>query len=150
MQRNRSHQKPLSYLVYIALYVLYSSLASIYLFLPPLLSVLYLLFSKALDSKNILLLLSVSFCLLVFEANFGYMAFSSILYFYLLYKIIMPKIVQNFSCYSCIKISIVVLAYLGYFLFLTLFSNIFMLEAPEISYYIIYYIVIEFFFVSLL
>ncbi len=150
MQRNISHQKPIVPIVYIVLYVLYSSLGSIYPFLPPLLAVLFILFSRAIDRGDSLSLLLISFCLIVFEANYGYILFSSIIYFYILHKFIMPKITQSFNCSSCIKISSVVLTYVGYFLFLSLISNIFLLQAPEINYYIVYYIVIEFLLVSLL
>jgi len=150
MQRSISNQKPIVPLFYIVLYVLYSSLGSIYPFLPPLLSVLFVLFSRALNRGDSIAVVLISFCLLVFEANYGYLLFSSIVYFYIQYKFIMPKIIQNFSCNFCIKISYVLFTYLGYFAFLTLISNIFLLEAPEINYYIVYYIVIEFFIVSLI
>ena len=150
MQRSISHQKPLIPFIYIILFVIYGSLSSIYLFLPPLLAVLFVLFSEAIRREDLLMLLSVSVCLLMFEANKGYMLFSSIVYFALVYKFVMPKIIQNFSCTSCIKISYVLLAYLGYYIYLLLISNIFLLPAPEINFYIIYYIVIEFFLVSLL
>ena len=150
MQRSISHQKPIVPFVYIVLYIFYSSLGSIYPILPPLLSVLFVLFSRALKREDFTAVLLVSFCLLVFEANYGYLLFSSIIYFYIQHKFIMPKITQNFSCNLCIIISYVLFSYLGYFLFLTLIANIFLLEAPEINYYIIYYIVIEFFLVSLL
>jgi len=143
MQRSISNQKPIVPLFYIVLYVLYSSLGSIYPFLPPLLSVLFVLFSRALNRGDSIAVVLISFCLLVFEANYGYLLFSSIVYFYIQYKFIMPKIIQNF-------ISYVLFTYLGYFAFLTLISNIFLLEAPEINYYIVYYIVIEFFIVSLI
>ena len=149
MQRSISNQKPIVPFIYIVLYVLYSSLGSIYLFLPPLLSVLFVLFSRALKRGDSIAVLLISFCLLVFEANYGYLLFSSIIYFYIQHKFIMPKIIQNFSCNSCINISYVLFTYFGYFAFLTLVSNIFLLEAPEFNYYIIYYIVIEFFIVSL-
>ena len=69
---------------------------------------------------------------------------------YIIYKFILPKIVQNFSCNICVKVSYLLLSYIGYFLFLTLISSIFLLPAPELNYYIVYYIVIEFFLVSLL
>jgi len=150
MQRSISHQKPLTPIIYIVLFVLYGSLSSIYPILPPLFAILFVLFTKALERKDTAYIILVSFCLVIFEANYGYILFSSILYFYLVYKFIMPKIIQNFSCTSCIKISYVLFAYIGYFLFLTLISNIFLFELPEINYYIIYYIVIEFFIVSLL
>jgi len=150
MQRSISHQKPLVPFIYIILFIIYGSLSSIYLFLPPLLAVLFVLFSSAMKREDLLMLVLVSICLLMFEANKGYMVFSSIVYFALVYKFVMPKIIQNFSCASCIKISYVLLAYLGYYIYLVIISNIFLLPAPEINFYIIYYIIIEFFLVSLL
>jgi len=150
MQRSISHQNTVDTIGYILFFIVYSSLSSIYPILPPMFAVLFVLFSRALDNKDTLYIVLVSFCLVIFEANNGYILFSSIIYFYIVYKFIIPKITQNFSCHECIKISNLLLAYVGYFLFLTLISNIFLLTTPEISYYIVYYIVIEFFLVSLL
>ncbi len=150
MQRSITHQKPLTLFAYIFFFVIYESLSSIYLFLPPLLAVLFVLFAKALKSGNTVSVLLVSFCLVVFEAENGYLLFSTIIYFAIVYKFIMPQLNKNFSCNSCINISYVLLAYLGYYLFCILLSNIFMLPMPSINYYIIYYIIIEFFIVSIL
>lgn len=150
MQRSISHYKPLTPLIAIVLFVLYDSLGSIYLFLPPLFGVLFVLFSKSLERKDLVYTSLIAFCLLLFEVNYGYIFFSSILYFYIAYKFFIPKIVQNFSCNSCVRISFVLLAYVGYYLFLLLLASIFLLDKPELNYYIIYYIVIEFFLVSLL
>ena len=150
MQRSIAHQKPIVPFVYVVLFIIYSSLSTIYLFLPPLLAVLFILFSKALKQEDFLLLLIISFCLMIYEANKGYLLFSTIIYFSLAYKFLMPKISQNFSCKSCIKISYVLLAYVGYYLFLAISAKIFILPLPQIDYYIIYYIVIEFFIVSIL
>jgi hypothetical protein len=150
MQRSITHQKPLVPFLYVVLFILYSSLSSIYLFLPPLFSVLFVLYSDALKRDDLLFLLIVSFCLVIYEANKGYVLFSSIIYFTIAYKFIMPKIMQNFSCKSCVKISYVFIAYLGYYLFLMLIAKIFLLPLPNIDYYIVYYIVTEFFLVSIL
>lgn len=151
MQRSITHNQPLTALLYLLLFIIYSSLSSIYPLLPPLFGLLLLLFSRAMSRRgNSLFVLFVSLSLLVFEANFGYLLFSSILYFYFVEKFILPKIEQNFSCEACIKFSYVFLAYIGYFLFLSLFANIFLLEMPSFSYYIIYYILIEFLIVSFL
>jgi hypothetical protein len=150
MQRSITNKKPLVLIAYIILFVLYGSLSSIYPFLPPLLSVLFVIFSKALDRSDSISLLLISFCLIIFEANYGYMLFSSIIYFSIVHKFIMPTILKSFSCNYCIKISYVLLAYIGYFLFLALLSNIFLLPMPDMNYYIIYYIIIEFFIVSVL
>ncbi len=150
MQRSLSHQNPLITLLYVVGFIFYSSLSSIYPMLPPMFAVLLVLFSRALAEKDTLYIALLSLCLVVFEANYGYTLFSSIIYFYIVYKFILPKISQSFSCTWCVRVSSVILAYVGYFLFLSLISNIFLLPCPNLSYYIVYYIVIEFFFVSLL
>ena len=150
MQRNITHQKPLIPFLYVILFIIYGSLSSIYLFLPPLLSVLFVLYSNALVRNDFVFIMVVSFCLVVFESNMNYPLFSSVIYFTLIYKFVMPKIIQNFSCNSCIKISYVLLAYIGYYMFLLVIAKVFLLPIPSINYYIIYYIVIEFFLVNLL
>ncbi|MEN4045149.1 hypothetical protein [Sulfurimonas sp. NWX367] len=150
MQRSISHQKPVISLFYIVLFVLYDSLGTIYPFLPPMLTLLYVLFARALDNDDTLSVFVVVLCLVVFEANYGYMLLSAVVYFYVLYKFIMPQITKNSNCLVCIRALTAILVYLGYFLFLTLLSNIFLLPQPNINYYIIYYIVIEFFLIGLL
>jgi hypothetical protein len=150
MQRSITHQNPVALFAYIGIFVLYSSLSSIHLYLPPMLAVLFVLFTRSLARNDYASILILSFCLVIFEANHGYMLFSSIIYFYLVYKFIMPKINQNFSCPWCIKLSNILMAYIGYFLFLSLMSSIFLLSPPELNHYIVYYIVIEFLLVSIL
>jgi hypothetical protein len=88
--------------------------------------------------------------LLVFESEKGYTLFTAIIYFILLYKFIMPKLEQNFSCVSCVKFLSVIVVYVGFYLFSLLLANIFLLPLPNITYYILYYIVIEFLIVSIL
>ena len=150
MQRSISHQKPIVPFVYIILFILYDSLGSIYPLLPPMLAVLFVLFTQSLERKDLLYTFLISLCLLVLEANYGFLPFSTIFYFYVVYKFILPKIRQSFNCPLCIRISYVLLAYIGYFLFMMLLAKIFLLPEIEINYYIVYYIVIEFFLVSLL
>ena len=150
MQRSISNQKSLTPLLYVALFVIYESLSSIYLFLPPLLGVLFLLFIKSLKNDDAIAIFLVVFCLLVFESEKGYLLFTTIIYFGLIYKFVLPKIEQNFNCNPCVKISIVLLAYIGFYFFNLLLSTVFLLPLVGINYYIIYYIVIEFLIVSVL
>ena len=150
MQRSITYQRVISILIYIALFAVYTSLSSIYLILPPLFAVLFLLYSNALKKNDLLSILFISFCLILFEVNNGYLLFTSIIYLTLVHKFIMPKIAQNFNCKICIKISYVLFAYIGFYLFLVLLSKVFLLPSPSIDYYIVYYIVIEFFFVSII
>lgn len=151
MQRSLSNKKPVnSSFVYILLFVVYESLSSIYLFLPPLFGVLFVLLVNALNKDDTISVVLIAFCLVIFEADKGYILFSSIIYLLVAYKFILPRVIQNFNCYSCIKFSYILIAYIGFFFVNTLFANIFLVELPGISYYIIYYIVIEFLIVSLL
>ena len=150
MQRSIINKKPLTSASYILFFIAYESLSSVYLFFPPLFAVLFVLFVEALEAEDSFSLFLISFCLLIYEADKGYMVFSSIIYFALMHKFVMPKIIQNFSCPSCVKISYMLIAYVGFFLFSTLLANVFLIPAPSVNYYIIYYIVIEFFLVSLL
>lgn len=150
MQRNSTNQATSLIVLYIIIYVIYESVSSIYIFLPPLFAVLFILFKKAIDEQNLLNLAVISFCLVIYEANFGLMLFSSIVYFSLIYKFLVPKIEQNINCKWCINLIYIFIAYFGFYLFMLLISNIFLLPLPTIYYYIIFYIVIEFLIVSLL
>ncbi len=151
MQRNSTYKKSLTpSFIYVVIFILYESLSSIYLFLPPLFAVLFVLFVRALHKEDVTLAFVVSLCLIIFEADKGYILFTSIIYFAIAYKFIMPKIIQSMNCYWCINISYVLLAYLGFFLFNAILSKVFLLSLPSISYYTIYYIVVEFLIVSIL
>jgi len=150
MQRSLSYQNPLRLLANVIFFALYSSLASIYTLLPPMFALLFVLFSQALKENDSLKVFLIALSLIIFEANNGYVLFSSIVYIYLVNKLILPRISQNFSCKVCINIAYLFLSYLGYTLFLSLISNIFLLQSPEISSYVVYYMLIEFFFVSLI
>jgi len=150
MQRSIINKNPLDILLYIIVFIIYESISSIYLFLPPLLAVLFVLLAKALKNEDIFSIMIISFCLVVFEAEKGYMLFSSIIYLLLIFKFIIPKLTQNFSCNPCISFIYILLSYIGFFIFSLVLSNIFMLPIPSINYYIIYYIVIEFLIVSVL
>lgn len=150
MQRSIINQKPLAIFLYIVFFIIYESLSSVYLFMPPLFAVLFVLFANALKKDDGLGVFLIAFCLVIYEVEKGYLLFSTIIYFSLIYKFILPRLVQNFSCSSCIKVSYVLLSYIGFFIFSAVISNIFMQEMPSVNYYIIYYIVIEFFIVSIL
>ena len=151
MQRSLTNQKSLrDSFLYVVLFVIYESLSSIYQFLPPLFGVLFVLLINALNRKNTIGVILIAFCLVIFEAEKGYILFSSVIYLLLAYKFILPKVIQSFNCYSCVKFSYIFIAYIGFLIFNTLFSNIFFTDLPSANYYIIYFIVIEFFIVSLL
>lgn len=150
MQRSIPNQRSLKPFVLAGLFFIYTALSGIYLLLPPLLGILFFFFSKSLKEENAVLLFLISFCLIVFESQNSYMLFSTVIYFSLLYRYVLPKIKQNFNCKTCIRLAKVVLVYIGFFVFNSVLANIFMLSEPSISYYVFYYIVVEFIILSLL
>lgn len=150
MQRSITYQANINKFGLLLLFVLYESLNSIYLFLPPLFGILLFIFAKSLKSENSYSIAFILIALLIFEADKGYYIFSSIIYFLIVYKLIMPKLMQSSSCASCIKLSYILLAYLGFYFFNIFLANFLMIDVPSIDYYVIYYILIEFLIVSIL
>jgi hypothetical protein len=150
MQRSIFNKNIIIAFSYVFAFIIYTALSSVYLFLPPLLSILFVLFSKAIKKENILHIFLIIFCLIFFESANDYLLLSTIVYFSIIYKYVIPKIVQNTNCNLCIKIAIVLLVYIGFFIFNLISANIFMLPMPSINHYVIYYIMIEFLIVSIL
>ncbi len=150
MQRSIINKNPLTVFFYIVFFIFYETVSSMHLFLPPMLAVLYFLFSRALKAEDTSFVVLISLCLVLFEAEKGYLIFSTIIYFTLVYKFIMPKLEQNFNCASCISFFSIILAYVGFFIYYLILANIFLLPLPDINYYAIYYIIIEFLIVSIL
>jgi len=150
MQRSITYKNPIIAILFFFIFILYESLSSIYLFLPPMLAVLLLQFIRSIQNRDVVLLFFILLSLLVYEADKGYHAFSIIIYFFLLYRYILPTLTQSISCTICIKFLYVLLAYIGLYLFTYLLSTIFLISAPSFNYYMIYYIVIEFILVSVL
>ncbi|MDQ1267823.1 MAG: hypothetical protein QG560_466 [Campylobacterota bacterium] len=150
MQRSISYKNPLTPYLYVVAFLLYTALSGIYLFLPPLLAILFVFFSKALKEENPISLFLLFICLLLFEAENGYVLFSTVIYFAVIYKYVMPKIIQSLGCNSCIKLLTVVLVYIGFFVFHSVLSSVFLLPEPSINYHVIYYIAIEFLIMSIL
>jgi len=150
MQRNRADQNALSRLLLALLFVLYEALAMRYLFLPPLFGVLFFLYIKALDRQNSFAFFLTLAMILVAEASKGYL-FLSVLFFYTVsYFLLLPKLRIAVSCRLCLNGIIVTYAYVGYWAFAALFSNMFALPPPLFDYRVIFYIAIEFFLVGLL
>jgi hypothetical protein len=118
--------------------------------MPPMLAVLFFLFIQAFRKDDLLSIVLIVFSILVFESEKGYLLFSAVIYFALVLKLILPKIEQNFNCKVCVNVSLVLLAYIGFYFFTSILSSVFMLPMPQMNYYVIYYMVIEFLIVSIL
>ncbi|MEA3373559.1 MAG: hypothetical protein U9Q62_07705 [Campylobacterota bacterium] len=150
MQRNLTYQTALLGLSYVIAYLIYISMSSIYLFLPPLLGVLFWHYRKALRQQNFSYLLMIVAMLLILEVEKGFLLFSSVVYLGLFQYIVVPKLQQYINCRGCLNFIYVALLYLGYLLFSWLIHQVFWMPLPSIDWYIVYYIVIEFLIVSTL
>ncbi len=143
MQRSIFNKNHINSYIYLFIFFIYESLSDIYLFLPPLFAILLILFLynyKKLDTINIIL---VSIALLFFEAQKDYVAFTSIIFAILFYKLVVIKLDLLIRCNSCKKLIITLLSYPSYYIFSYVLSGIFILSTPQISWYIEYYMAIE-------
>ncbi len=109
MQRSLSDKKILNNTGIVIAFVLYQSLSSIYLFLPPLLGVLFFYFIYALEKEEVGSLILVIVLLLLFEAEKDFLLFGTLVYFTFVYRFVIPRLRIIISCRVCLK---------GLFLFL--------------------------------
>ena len=150
MQRSITYPFYIKAITLFLLYLVYVSLSSIYLFIPPLFGVLFFYYIRAVDKQDISLLLVVTAMLLVYEADKGYLLLSSLVYFSFIYKFILPKLEQMIECRRCLHLIYIVLAYIGFWLFSLLLQKMFWLELATVDWSVLWYIFFEFLAVGLL
>jgi hypothetical protein len=144
MQRTLLYQNIISRLFLVVLFVGYASLSSIYLLFPPLLAVLFFAYHNALTKHDLFTLVTIAIMMLFFEAEKGFWFGSTILFFTLLSRYLIPKIEQVIQCKTCMAAIFVVLAYLGYWVFVWFINQLFLLGLPMIDWHIVLYMIIEF------
>ena len=150
MQRSISYQNDLIFFLGLPLFFFYEALSSIYLLFPPLFAVIFLAFEQMVHEERLKPLIALTLALLIIEAHKGFAFLSSTLFFVLLARFVTPSLRQYIVCKSCLKLLFVLMAYFGYFLAMSLISNIFLLEKPMFDAYLGYYILLEFLIVMLL
>lgn len=147
MQRSFSYKKILAGTSLSIGFVLYQSLSSIYLLLPPMFAVLFFYFINALEKENLSRLLFIILLLLVFEAEKDFLLFSSLVYFTFIYRFVIPRLRIMIDCTVCLKVILVLVAYLGYILYSYILSQVLWVEVPTFDWHIFYYMFMEFFLV---
>ena len=147
MQRSFTNKKILIGLGLIIGFILYQSLSSIYLLLPPMFGVLFFYFIYALEKEDLPKLVLIILLLLVFEAEKDFLLFSSLVYFTFIYRFVIPRLRIMISCRICLKIIFLVLAYIGFLAYSYILSLVLWVESPSIDWHIFYYMFIEFFLV---
>jgi hypothetical protein len=144
MQRSISYQNVINQLLVVGLFVIYISLSSMYLLLPPMLAVLFILLHRALSRHDLFSLVIVSSMLLVFEAEKGFWFGSTLLFFIFLSYSVLPKMEQTLQCRVCMVGLSVLLAYPGYWLFVWFVNKLLLMNVPSIDWHIILYMIVEF------
>ncbi|MGE4471800.1 MAG: hypothetical protein AB7D20_03310 [Sulfuricurvum sp.] len=144
MQRSIPYQNIISKLLLIALFIGYISLSSIYLLLPPLLAVLFFAYHDALSKNDLFGLSIVSVMLLVFEAEKGFWFGSTIIFFTLLSRYVIPKLEQVIQCRICMAAIFVLLAYPGYWIYVWIVDQVLLFQLPVLDWHIALYMIVEF------
>jgi hypothetical protein len=141
MQRDSTNQT--AFIIIIAiLAVIYESLSTIYSFLPPLFGLTILaLFYRPKESTFYLLL----FYLLLFESDHMLITLSTLLFAWIIIKIIMPFIEEIIACKICLHTISIALSYFGFFMLSSLFSFIWGINTGMHYDYLalLYFVVVE-------
>ncbi|MDD5717464.1 MAG: hypothetical protein PHW64_06635 [Sulfuricurvum sp.] len=150
MQRSFPYQNIISQLALVGLFVIYISLSSIYLLFPPLLAILFFAYYDALGKHDLFGLLLVVFMLVIFEAEKGFWFGSTIVFFTVLSKYLLPKLEQLIQCRICMGAIFVALAYPGYWLFIWIANGVLLLPPPSVDWHMGLYMIIEFLIISVI
>ena len=150
MQRSLSHYNTGKLILFFALLVVYEVLSTIYLFLPPLLGLAFLLFIYAVEEQKLEYLLFTMAYLFVFETDREFLLFSSLFYFTIAYRLGVERLRLIVSCQKCMDYIAIALAYLGFWFFSMILNQIIWIELPQFDWKIFYYIFIESVLVTLL
>lgn len=144
MQRSFPYQDIVNRFLLIAAFIVYISLSSMYLFLPPLLALLFFAFYQALHRHDLIALISAIVMLLIFEAEKGFWFGSTLLFFGLQVRYLIPKIEQVVRCRLCKAAIFVGIAYPAYWLFIWIVDKVMLLNPPSIDWHMGLYMIIEF------
>ena len=150
MQRSLTYQSYLRGFGLLLLFLVYESMSSIYLLLPPLLGVLFFYYMQAMKRQSFPMLIFITLLLLIFEADKGYLVFTTLIYFTFLYRFVVPKIRKYIECRECLGFIYVVLAYVGFWFFSLLLNQVLWIPLPSMDWHVLYYIIIEFMVITLL
>lgn len=144
MQRSFSYQKTLILIGWTVVFAVYLSLSSIYLFLPPMLAVLYYGYYRSYLKQDLSVLIAIIAMLLLFEAEKGFWFGSSVLFIGFVSHYIMPKIEQMTRCENCIKAMFIGFSYIVYWLSVWISSKIFFFASPSLDWHVILYMLVEY------
>lgn len=143
MRRNSTDKRNLRIFFLVLFFLFYVAITDIYYILPPLFGVAYVIAQEKYEEQSFWIFYFIVPFFIYFEANKGLPLFSTLLFMFFSFKIILPKF-RKFFGYSKIFIPLfIVYAYFGYFAFLYIFSGLFNVETPQFSWLLALYAGIE-------
>ena len=143
MQRNITYQATIKIFFLFLLLVVYESLTNVYLWLPPLFGLAFLVFVYAVEKGDLYVLILTVLYLLAFEANKEFTLFSSLFFFIILYKMGLQKLRLVVSCEKCLDYISIAFAYIGFWLFTVVVNQLSLQPLMSFDWAILYYILIE-------
>ena len=143
MQRSIINQETIKLLILLMLFLVYESMTSIYYYLPPFFGAAFVLFIDIADRNNKYLLAPIIAFLIFFEADKGYLFLSSVVFFYVSYRFVVPGIKNIIGCQKCLVPIFISYTYFGYHLFIQIVSVMFELPVNDFSLIMLYYVFVE-------
>ncbi len=119
MRRNSTYKKNLIPFRWIVFFIVYQLLASLFIYLTPLIGFMfcYLIFAREqqeIEHEEDSLMLYLSFAYLIFiDVNKGFYLFSGLIFFALFYRIFTVWLETSFKCKNCIIFVYVAVGYIG-------------------------------------
>ena len=131
MRRNSTHHHPLiPYLLFIAA-ILYESLASMTLFMSPLLGVgFYYIIHYVYDERRYTHFILIFMYALYVEFNRGLIPLSFLFFTLIFYKLFFGSIKRHMHCQVCLVFSYITIGYLGYYVFNLFLAYLFNMDLP--------------------
>ncbi len=144
MQRSFPYKKNITYTLIFLVALIYESISSIYIYIPPLFGLAFIIFLKAFEREDMLALFYIFIYLIMFELNRGFLPFTSIIFFLFSIYVVVPKIKSYINCYKCILHYMVFYAYFGFFILTKIIEILFNIDVPNMSIAILFYAILEF------
>jgi hypothetical protein len=141
MQRIGTDYRPVETILWFLALVVYEAFSTLYAYLPPLFGLMLAYLYSRNDEKSYFVVFAF---LLFFEANHSLIIFSTWIYAWIFLKFIMPVAEENIVCRRCLHVLAIVVAYVGFYLFIQLFN--FLLGVPGEGYeylMFVYFMIVE-------
>jgi len=143
MQRSLSYKSNIAKLWLLVILVLFETLNTINLTVPPLFGLSFLLFFYAAQNQRYDMFIPLLIYLLMFEADKGFILFSSTVFFLLMYKLVVYRLRIFIQCEYCLEVIYIAIAYVGFWLFSLVLHQVFWLDFIVFDWHMLYYIIIE-------